>query len=283
MQKAVQYIRDELKDLYSEKELLSVSRLLISNITGFTFTEILVNKNTIFSEHQREILKNYLEKLKSGMPVQYVLGETEFFGLIFRVDNSVLIPRQETEELVEWIVQESVKQSVILDVGTGSGCIAIAIKHLRGDVEVHACDISARSLHTACGNAEKNGVHVRFFEMDILKETDLTEKYHVIVSNPPYIPISEKETIATGVKDFEPEMALFVPDDDPLLFYRKIAMYAQSHLYTDGKLFFEVHRDYGKACVEMLKAMNFEDVILRKDIAGNDRMVGAKYKKHKKK
>lgn len=275
MQHAVKYIRDELKAVYADTELKSVSRLLISNITGFNFTQILVNKNTIFSEHQRELLNNYIEKLKNGMPVQYVLGETEFCGLHFKVDESVLIPRQETEELVEWVVKEANPRSMILDIGTGSGCIAVALKHLLPDAEVCACDISAESLKTARENAAINNADVHFFQTDILIEKNSERKYHIIISNPPYIPLQEKNEMLSRVKDFEPECALFVPDDDPLLFYRKIAQYASANLHPGGKLFFEVHRDYGKACMSMLNEMNYQQVQLQQDIVGNDRMIRA--------
>ncbi|MDD2284796.1 MAG: peptide chain release factor N(5)-glutamine methyltransferase [Paludibacter sp.] len=273
MQHAIKLIRDELAAFYPDVELQSVSRLLISKITGYNFTEILVNKNTIFSEHQREILKNYLEKLKNGMPVQYVLGETEFCGLNFKVNESVLIPRPETEELVEWIVKEAEPGSVVLDVGTGSGCIAVALKHFLPASNVYGCDIASDSLITARENAEKNNVRVFFFQTDILMEKKSDRKYQIIVSNPPYIPLQEKEMIRPHVKNFEPGRALFVPDDDPLLFYRKIAQFALSNLIPGGKLFFEVHRDYGKACVTMLEEMSFQHVQLRKDIAGNERMI----------
>jgi release factor glutamine methyltransferase len=279
MQHAVKYIRDELQAVYADPELQSVSRLLISHITGFSFTGILVNKNTIFSEHQREILNNYLEKLKNGMPVQYVLGETEFCGLPFKVDESVLIPRPETEELVEWVVKEANPRSVILDIGTGSGCIAVALKHLLPDAEVYACDIAEESLKTASKNAAINKADVHFFQTDILIEKKSVRKYHIIVSNPPYIPLEEKNEMLSRVKDYEPECALFVPDDDPLLFYRKIAQYASVHLHPGGKLFFEVHRDYGKACLSMLKEMQFQQVQLQQDIAGNDRMIRAELMK----
>lgn len=275
MQNAINHIRFELSAYYTENELQSVVRLLISNITGFSFTEILVNKNTIFSAYQRDLLNFYLEKLKTGMPVQYVLGETEFCGLIFRVDQSVLIPRPETEELVEWVVRESAVDSVILDIGTGSGCIAIALKYFMTQADVHACDVLLESLNTARKNAEMNKTRVDFFYMDVLDENNTDCRYDVIVSNPPYIPYAEQTEISDHVKNFEPEGALFVPDDDPLVFYRKIAEFAKCHLHAGGKLFFEVHRDFGVACISMLHEMNFQQLEMRKDIAGNDRMIRA--------
>jgi len=273
MQNAINHIRSELSAYYTENELQSIVRLLISNITGFNFTEILVNKNTIFSAYQWDLLNIYLEKLKTGMPVQYVLGETEFCGLSFRVDKSVLIPRPETEELVEWIVKETGINSMILDIGTGSGCIAIALKHFMPQAVVHACDVSLESLQTARVNAELNETQVDFFYMDILEESNIDNRYNVIVSNPPYIPYVERIEIADHVKNFEPEAALFVPDDDPLIFYRKIAEFAKCHLNAGGKLFFEIHRDFGHACLLMLREMNFQQLEIKKDIAGNNRMI----------
>lgn len=275
MQKAIKHIRDELATVYQTDELHSISRLLISKITGFSFTEILVNKNTIISEHQREFLNIYLDKLKCRMPVQYVLGETEFCGLNFQVDETVLIPRPETEELVAWIVQEVKPNSTVLDVGTGSGCIAISLKYFLPDSDMHACDIDEGALATARRNAEMTAQKVNFFKMDILQEVKSDRKYHIIVSNPPYIPMQEAAEILAQVKYFEPHQALFVPDDDPLIFYRKIADFAAQNLYADGKLFFEVHRKFGKACIEMLQKMGFANVQLKKDIFANDRMIQA--------
>lgn len=275
MQQAINYLKSELGPIYQEPELSSIVRLIVSKITGYSYTEILVNKNTIFSQYQRNLLEFYLEKLKKGMPVQYVLGETEFCGLNFMVNESVLIPRPETEELVAWIAEEAMPDAVMLDIGTGSGCMAVSLKKLMPGSEVYACDISPEALTVARLNAEKNNQQVNFFEMDILNTTTAERKYHLIVSNPPYIPESEIDTILPQVKDYEPRQALFVTDDDPLIFYRKIAIYAQQHLCPGGKLFFEIHRDYANACVSMLKDKNFDNIIMKKDISGNDRMIRA--------
>lgn len=275
MQNTIKQIQSALTALYSDNELQSIVRLLISNVTGFNFTEILVNKNTIFSPYQRDLFNIYIEKLKTGMPVQYVLGETVFCGLNFKVDKSVLIPRPETEEMVEWIVNDVAVDSVMLDIGTGSGCIAIALKHFMPKAKVYGCDVDPDCLETARINARLNSLQIDFFQTDILKVSNITGRYHVIVSNPPYIPYAERILISDHVKNFEPEKALFVPDNDPLIFYRKIARFAKDHLYSGGKLFFEVHRDYGKACVSLLTEMNFCQVEMRMDIAGNNRMIRA--------
>lgn len=279
MQTAIQHIRASLSGILVNNEIISVSRLLLSKMTGFDFTGLLVNKNTIISDNQREILEIYLQKLKNGMPVQYVLGETGFYGLPFHVDERVLIPRPETEELVEWILADASENDKILDIGTGSGCIPISLKHNLPNAEISACDISEDALSCASENAILNNVHVSFFKLDILSENDLNERWDVIVSNPPYIPESEKTEIESHILDFEPHLALFVSDNDPLLFYRKIAEFAQKNLKCSGKLFFEIHRDYREASVNLLQEMNFRNVLLKKDIHGNNRMIRAEIAK----
>lgn len=275
MQQAIQYIQSTLSDLYSELEIKAITRLLLSKLTDYNFTEIIINKNTIFSANQRLELEQYLNNLQNGMPIQYVLGETEFCGLNFMVNESVLIPRPETEELVNWVVQKVKNDIKILDIGTGSGCIAIALKHFLPNASVHACDISKDSLQLAQYNAQSLRQKINFFQLDILNATDFKEQYDVIVSNPPYIPIAERADIARHVKDFEPAQALFVPDDDPLVFYRNIALFAQERLNNGGILFFEVHRDFGETVVGLLHESGFVNTVLKHDIAGNHRMVMA--------
>lgn len=275
MQAAFTYIRESLSDLYPEQELLSISRLLISKVSGFSFTEILLNKNTIFSLYQRQLIDNYLTDLRKHRPVQYVLGETEFCSLTFDVNEAVLIPRPETEELVEWIVRMEQPEVKMLDLGTGSGCIPIALKKMMPQASVSACDLSLDALKVARSNAAKNGLVVDFFQMDILNDIPTDGPYDCLVSNPPYIPIKEKAEIAVGVKDFEPEMALFVPDEDPLLFYRSIALMGQQILKVGGRVYLETHRDYALDVLKLFKELNYTDVEIKKDIAGNDRMVRA--------
>jgi release factor glutamine methyltransferase len=205
------------------------------------------------------------------------LGETEFYGLPFYVDESVLIPRPETEELVDWIQKENDKNAFlnILDIGTGSGCIAIALKHGFTNSTVHAFDISVQALETAQSNTERNNLEVNFAQVDILNAPDFTTKWDIIVSNPPYITEHEKDDMFPNVLNHEPHLALFVPDNDPLLFYRKIALFARQHLHHNGKLYFEINRESGKECMELLTGLGFNDIELKKDISGNDRMVRA--------
>jgi len=275
MQAAIIHIRSELQGLYPDTEIKSFSNLIIEKVSGFSRTEIIVNKNTLFSVEQRHVIENFIEKLKEYVPIQYILGETEFFGLPFHVNESVLIPRPETEELVDWIRNENDRNANpgILDIGTGSGCIAISLKHEFINATVDAFDISEKALETAQSNATLNKLEVTFSKVDILNTPELEQKWDIIVSNPPYVTELEKSEISPNVLDYEPHLALFVPDNDPLLFYRCIAIFAQQHLKPRGKLYFEINRQFGKATVDLLTAMGFGNVELRKDISGNDRMV----------
>ena len=277
MQAAIIHIRSELQGLYPDTEIKSFSNLIIEKISGFSRTEIIVNKNTLFSEKQRHVIENFIAKLKEYIPIQYILGETEFFGLPFRVNESVLIPRPETEELVDWIRNENDRNANlgILDIGTGSGCIAISLKHEFTNATVDAFDISEKALETAQNNATLNKLEVTFSKVDILNTPEMEQKWDIIVSNPPYVTELEKSEILPNVLDYEPHLALFVPDNNPLLFYHCIAIFAQQHLKPKGKLYFEINRQFGKATVDLLTAMGFGNVELRKDISGNDRMVRA--------
>lgn len=277
MQTALQHIKSELEGIYPETEIKSFSYLIIEKLTGFSRTEIIVNKNTLFSIEQHHVIESFIQKLKKFIPIQYILGETEFYGLTFNVNESVLIPRPETEELVDWIRNENNGNSnlKILDIGTGSGCIAISLKHEFPTAEVDAFDISENALKTAQNNANINKLSVRFTEVDILNAPDTLNKWDIIVSNPPYVLENEKTDMDANVLNYEPHLALFVPDNDPLLFYRNIAIFAQKQLNNNGKLYFEINRQYGQATVELLCNIGFTNVELRKDISGNDRMIKA--------
>ena len=279
MQTAIKRIKSELHGLYPETEIRSFSLLMIEKLTGFSRTEIIVNKNTQFSDKQYHEIESFIEKLKNFVPIQYILGETGFYGLTFRVNRSVLIPRPETEELVDWIRTENDPNASlnILDIGTGSGCIAICLKHELPKSVVDAFDISDEALDTAAKNADRNKLEVHFSKIDILNAPDFDKKWDIIVSNPPYVLENEKEAIHPNVLDNEPHLALFVPDNDPLLFYRCIAYFAQRQLKSGGKLYFEINRQYGNASVELLSESGFTDIELRKDISGNDRMLKAVY------
>lgn len=275
---------DTLSKLYGLDEAKSLAWLSISFVCKISRSEYLSRKEELVSlVHETSVLK-ILEELKSGKPLQYILGETEFYDLTFRVNSSVLIPRPETEELVDWILKDpAVKTNPnlrILDIGTGSGCIPIVLKKNLPKAEVWAIDISAEALYTAIGNAAFNKAEVKFYLDDILnpKEADITEnKYSVIVSNPPYVTLSEKNLMHQNVLSFEPHIALFVPDNDPLLFYKAIINFAASHLLPNGLLFLEINENLGAATVELLTKSGFENIQLRTDLREKDRMIRAEW------
>jgi len=253
----------------------------VEKLTGFSRTEIIVNKNTLFSKEQHHTIDSFILKLRNFVPIQYILGETEFYGLPFNVNESVLIPRPETEELVDWIQSENDRNANLemLDIGTGSGCIAISLKHEFKHATVEAFDISEKALETAKTNAELNKLEVTFSKVDILSHPEFETKWDVIVSNPPYVTELEKADMQPNVLNNEPHLALFVPDNDPLLFYRHIALFARKHLKPQGKLYFEINREFGQATMNLLTELGYTEVKLRKDISVNDRMVRAVYGK----
>lgn len=253
----------------------------------FIISEFLHQKKRIdlaldpsFSINENELVKwnSIIADLKQEKPIQYILGETEFYGLRFLVNENTLIPRPETEELVELIIESQKskiksQKSKILDIGTGSGCIAISLaKHLP-DVEVYALDVSEKALEIAQQNAEINKVDVEFLHQGILEIEDFNQEFDVIVSNPPYVRNLEKEEIKKNVLEYEPHLALFVEDNDALLFYRKIAQLAKINLSDNGTLYFEINQYLGKETVELLENLAFNNIQLIKDIYGNDRMI----------
>ena len=219
-----------------------------------------------------------LEQLKKEIPIQYLLGSTHFYGLKFEVNSNVLIPRPETEELVEWIIESQQlaigdKKVRILDIGTGSGCVAIALAKNLPNAQVFAFDVSEQALATAQKNAELNQVAIKFIHQSILETEDLGQQFDIIVSNPPYVRHLEKLEIKKNVLDNEPHLALFVADDDALIFYRKIAELAQKNLNPQGQLYFEINQYLGQETLDLLQEMGFKNTELRKDIYGNDRMI----------
>lgn len=277
---------EQLSALYGIDEAKSLAWLSISYVCQINRIQFLNQKNEILAEAQETSLLQILEELRIGKPLQYVLGETEFYGLSFKVNPSVLIPRPETEELVDWIVKEirhqnkADKSLKILDIGTGSGCIPVALKKNIPEAEVWAIDISPNALKTASENAILNQTDVRFFQADILNldEKEIqNSKYSILVSNPPYVTLAEKEQMHTNVLEHEPHTALFVPDNDPLIFYQAIADFAAKHLQKDGLLFLEINENLGLQTLEMLKSKGFNNCELRKDLRGKDRMIKASF------
>jgi len=268
-----------LSKLYDTHETEAITLLAITEITGFSKAKIKAFPETELTSQQTDALNDILFQLKTGKPIQYILGVTEFYGLPFKVNPSVLIPRPETEELVEWALLSvsSLKLAVgsILDIGTGSGCIAISMKKNLPQVKVSAIDISETALQTAKGNAELNHVAVEFIKSDILNYKSEIEhpKSEIIISNPPYVTLHDKTQMHANVTDFEPHTALFVPEDDPLVFYKAIADFAVNNLASGGLLFFEINESYGGEVVQLLKDKQFKNIELRKDMSGRDRMV----------
>jgi len=265
-----------LARLYDANEIEALTLLVVSEICGLSKAKIKAFPETEIAQTQYEKLNATLTRLKTGEPIQYILGHTEFYGLPFKVNPSVLIPRPETEELVEWALAVGSGQLAvgsILDIGTGSGCIAISLKKNLPDAQVSAIDISTQALATAKQNAELNEVEINFIEGDILNIKSEIPKSGIIISNPPYVTLKDKKQMHTNVNDFEPHTALFVPDNDPLIFYKAIADFALKNLSENGKLFFEINESLGNETVELLKGKGFKNIDLRKDMSGRDRMV----------
>jgi release factor glutamine methyltransferase len=277
----------ELSSLYDEMEIESFFYIILESFHNKKRIDLALNPEMEMDALQLLRWESTLAELKKEKPIQYIVGETEFYGLPFLVNQNTLIPRPETEELVELILNDNIQHpsSIIqlLDIGTGSGCIAISLAKNLPNAQVSAIDVSEKALSTAQKNAEINKVKVNFIQADILKVDDLNNlptsnfqlptQFDVIVSNPPYVRNLEKAEIRPNVLEYEPHLALFVEDNDALLFYRKIAELAKKNLTENGKLYFEINQYLGKETVELLEDSGFKDVILKKDIYGNDRMI----------
>jgi len=275
-----------LSSIYDEQEIESFFYLLLESYQGKKRIDLALNPDMEMDALQLIQWESALSELLNQKPIQYIIGATEFYGLPFLVNENTLIPRPETEELVEWIVAESLKSSAgsfkILDIGTGSGCIAISLAKNLTNAEVFALDVSEKALAVAKKNADTNKVKVNFIQANILKINDLVElptsnfqlptHFDIIVSNPPYVRHLEKAEIKPNVLEHEPHLALFVEDTDALLFYRKIAELAKENLAEKGKLFFEINQYLGKETLQLLEKFGFNSTELKKDIYGNDRM-----------
>lgn len=271
--------KQSLINIYNANEIEAITLLTISDICTISKARIKAFPENEITKDQSEKLSMTLKRLQTGEPVQYILGHTEFYGLPFRVNSSVLIPRPETEELVEWVLT-SVDSSRwaagnILDIGTGSGCIAISLKKHLEKAQISAVDISIDALDIARQNADLNNVDIKFIHADILSipSTIKIAKSEVIISNPPYVTQHDKTQMHINVTGFEPHTALFVPEDDPLIFYKAIADFAIENLTTQGLLFFEINENLGKQTVELLKVKGFTNIELRKDMSGRERMI----------
>lgn len=269
----------ELKKLYPENESAAFLDLIIEKRLGINRLKRLSFPDLRISES--EILKIHFDvrELKKHRPIQYILGESQFLDLNLMVNENVLIPRPETEELVLWIVEnEKPKKNLfILDIGTGSGCIALSLKQLIPESKIWACDLSEEALKVASQNATKNHLEVNFFKTNILQEVipDLLPSLDIIVSNPPYVTEAEKAQMQFNVLDFEPPDALFVKNEDPLIYYRNICRLAASKLKPGGRLYFEINQKYGKEVTDIMKSAGFKYPVVKKDIFDKNRMVSA--------
>lgn len=274
----------QLSSIYDAGEAESFFYLVLEEKHQLKRIDLALNPDLTFSDEEIAVWNLILDQLKNEIPIQYLLGKTSFYGLDFEVNPSVLIPRPETEELVEWIIQSQksevgVENLKILDIGTGSGCIAIALAKNIPNAAVFAIDVSEKALATAKKNAEINGVSITFIEKNILETEDLEQQFDIIVSNPPYVRNREKLEIKKNVLENEPHLALFVEDNDALIFYRKIAELAKKNLEKEGQLFFEINQYLGNEMVDLLEKMNCGNIELRKDIYGNDRMIKVEFRK----
>ena len=278
MHPVVNEIRDALRGIYPDSEALALAKMLLVEVFGFTTLELYGGKDKEISGKCRSVLDEMIQRLKKNEPIQYIIGIETFCGFPFEVNSHVLIPRPETQELVCWIADDCKGKSSLrmLDIGTGSGCIAISLAKLVEGATVEAWDVSDRALEVAVRNAEKNRADVLFRQQDVLKAVSGDARYEVIVSNPPYIAEKERTEMDANVLVWEPSLALFVPDDDPLIFYRAIALLAKDMLVEDGLLYFEINQAYGQETMQMLEKLGYTSVELRKDGWGNDRMIKAK-------
>jgi release factor glutamine methyltransferase len=265
-----------LTPIYDSLEAESFFYLILETKCQMKRIDLALQPELVFTASDLLYWDSIVEQLLLEIPIQYLLGTTSFFGLDFEVNADVLIPRPETEELVAWILQNHSgnPQSVsILDIGTGSGCIAIALAKNLSNAKVAALDVSKLALQTANRNADRNVASVTFIQKNILEVQHLDETFDIIVSNPPYVRNLEKAEIKKNVLEHEPHLALFVDDNDALLFYRKIAILAQESLNKNGELYFEINQYLGKEMVALLEELGYKDIVLRKDIYGNDRML----------
>ncbi len=277
------YFTEALSEIYPKTEIDAFFFLLIEAKLNLQRIDTVMKPDFLIIDEALSELKVIVKRLKTEEPIQYILGETEFYGLPFKVNENTLIPRPETEELVEWVINETPKlrsknpdqKLKILDIGTGTGCIPISLAKNLKNVTLSAIDVSSEALKVAQQNALLNNVAISFLEIDILDAAKLPQEYDIVVSNPPYVRELEKVEVNNNVLQNEPHLALFVDDHNPLIFYKKIASLAKQGLTKNGLLFFEINQYLGKETVEMLQKQGFKNIELKKDFIGNDRMIKA--------
>ena len=284
------HFNKSLKHLYPTPEIDSFFFLILEEYMGLKRIDIVLKSDFLIDKKSLNLLQIATKQLEQEIPIQYIIGKTEFFGLPFNINKEVLIPRPETEELVEQVLKEvsltkicktttdettNEKQLKILDIGTGSGCIAISLKKQLPSSKISAMDVSDKALQIAKKNADLNKVDINFIHLDILKTNNLDQLYDVIVSNPPYVRELEKKEMKNNVLNNEPHLALFVDNKNPLLFYNKIAELAENFLTKNGQLHFEINQYLGKETIKLLAEKGFKNIQLKKDIFGNDRIISA--------
>jgi len=289
---AERYIKEALHQIYDESEAQNIAGLAMEHITSFSKADRLLKKEQPLSSQQQEQFQKDLQRLLQHEPIQYIMNKAWFYGMELFVDKAVLIPRPETEELVEWIVNDvrasgkdvferrpmeadETTKLKILDVGSGSGCIALALKKAMPKAEVWGCDVSEEALNVARRNGSALDIRVDFQGMNFL---DLPQQKHlptvdIVVSNPPYVPLSGKNGMNPNVVAHEPHTALFVPDNDALVFYKALAQFGKHRLYKNGSIYIEIHEDLGREVVHLFQQEGYSDIALRKDMQGKDRMV----------
>lgn len=284
------HFNESLKHLYPTSEIDSFFFIILEEYMGFKRIDIVLKSDFNIDQKSLNLMQIATKQLEQEIPIQYIIGKTEFFGLPFNINKEVLIPRPETEELVERVIKEvsliktyktdsnetkNEKQLKILDIGTGSGCIAISLKKEIPSSKISAIDVSNEALRIAKKNALLNKVDINFIHLDILKTNNLDKLYDVIVSNPPYVRELEKKEMKNNVLNNEPHLALFVDNKNPLLFYNKIAELAKNFLTKNGQLHFEINQYLGKETIKLLAEKGFKNIQLKKDIFGNDRIITA--------
>jgi release factor glutamine methyltransferase len=275
------YFNKELIGQFSENEIKLILKESVKDRLGITSEDYIIADNQLLSESDLLFFRNVVKRLQSNEPFQYILGKTEFFGLEMFTDERALIPRPETEELIEWISQEfsSTENWRIADICTGSGCIALALKYTFPNAEIVASDLSISALELAKKNSDKLNLTFHLIHADATKvefgKPFEENSYDIWVSNPPYIPNAEIESMDKNVLDFEPHIALFVENEDPLLFYRQISLNALRYLKSGGSLFFELHENFAAETLNLLRDLGFVNIVVRKDLQGKNRMLKA--------
>ena len=277
LKEGLEYIQENLLEVYPLEETLSMANIVLESVIADYKIKRITEPHTLISEKKKKTIEDYITQLLEGKPLQYVIGHTEFYNSRILLNNDVLIPRPETEELVHWILESEKDIESILDVGTGSGCIPIAIKLERPEIECSAIDISKKALELSAKNAKLNKVEIDFLYDDILKPKKNYKKYSLIVSNPPYVRESEKESMHANVLDYEPTSALFVPNENPLVFYRAVLNFSKAHLFPNGKVYFEINEFLSQEMFELFEQHKFSNVELKNDINGKARMMKAIY------